>query len=68
MVNYLMYKMVGENLKIDGEELNQLRIAIVKKYGMLYGHLKREVAKAIREYTKKLEEEMDEQSIRENTQ
>jgi hypothetical protein len=63
-----MFKMVGENLQIDGETLNQLRIAIVKKYGMLYGHLKREVVKAIQEHAKKLEEEMNEQSIRKNTQ
>ncbi len=44
-------------IKVKRETLKPLRIAIVKRYGMLYGFLKKEINNALLEHAKKLEEE-----------
>lgn len=48
-------------IKVKRETLIPLRVAIVKKYGILYGNLKKQIDIALKERTQKLLEDLEDE-------
>ena len=53
-------RMIPFATRIDANTLKNFRILVLKKHGQLYGKLKREIEKALKEHIEKMSKELKE--------